>query len=179
MLFLRLSWVVAQAGILQSIIIIGISAAVCVITTLSLSAISTNGEVKGGVLRVPRSFSSSFFLFPRSGAMYFVVVTFASPESNIDNWFFHEVESRPWKITARYPSCNDLPIKKKCKYVHYEKFPTDRSLSILIFVLSTFMEYRFDLIKTDRILIRAIIFKLYVQRDWILNISINVEIFRM
>ncbi|KAF3426875.1 hypothetical protein E2986_03307 [Frieseomelitta varia] len=48
MLFLRLSWVVAQAGILQSIIIIGISAAVCVITTLSLSAISTNGEVKGG-----------------------------------------------------------------------------------------------------------------------------------
>ena len=53
MLFLRLSWVVAQAGILQSVIIIGISAAVCVITTLSLSAISTNGEVKGGVLRDP------------------------------------------------------------------------------------------------------------------------------
>lgn len=50
MLFLRLSWVVAQAGILQSIIIIGISAFVCVITTLSLCAISTNGEVKGGVL---------------------------------------------------------------------------------------------------------------------------------
>jgi hypothetical protein len=48
MLFLRLSWVVAQAGILHSCIIIGISALVCVITTLSLSAISTNGEVKGG-----------------------------------------------------------------------------------------------------------------------------------
>jgi hypothetical protein len=29
-------------------VIIGISAAVCIITTLSLSAISTNGEVKGG-----------------------------------------------------------------------------------------------------------------------------------
>lgn len=51
MLFLRLSWVVAQAGILQTTAIIGISAVVCVITTLSLSAISTNGEVKGGVLR--------------------------------------------------------------------------------------------------------------------------------
>lgn len=50
MLFLRLSWIVAQAGILHSIIIIGVSASVCVITTLSLSAISTNGEVKGGVL---------------------------------------------------------------------------------------------------------------------------------
>jgi len=49
MLFLRLSWVVAQAGILHSIIIIGLSAVVCVITTLSLSAISTNGQVKGGV----------------------------------------------------------------------------------------------------------------------------------
>lgn len=48
MLFLRLSWVVAQAGVLQTCIIIGISAVVCVITTLSLSAISTNGEVKGG-----------------------------------------------------------------------------------------------------------------------------------
>lgn len=48
MLFLRLSWIVAQAGIFESIIIIAISAVVCVITTLSLSAISTNGEVKGG-----------------------------------------------------------------------------------------------------------------------------------
>lgn len=60
MLFLRLSWVVAQAGILQSIAIIGISAVVCVITTLSLSAISTNGEVKGGVLPY-NAFCNSFF----------------------------------------------------------------------------------------------------------------------
>lgn len=48
MLFLRLSWVVGQSGILSSLLIIGMSAIVCVITTLSLSAISTNGEVKGG-----------------------------------------------------------------------------------------------------------------------------------
>ena len=48
MLFLRLSWVVAQAGIWQTLLIIGLSAIVCIITTLSLSAISTNGEVKGG-----------------------------------------------------------------------------------------------------------------------------------
>lgn len=33
-----------------SLVIIGISAVVCVITTLSLSAICTNGEVKGGEL---------------------------------------------------------------------------------------------------------------------------------
>lgn len=48
MLFLRLAWVVAQAGIAQTLLIIFISFVVCVITTLSLSAISTNGEVKGG-----------------------------------------------------------------------------------------------------------------------------------
>lgn len=59
MLFLRLSWVVAQAGILQTVAIIGISALVCVITTLSLSAISTNGEVKGGVLYIASC--NSFF----------------------------------------------------------------------------------------------------------------------
>lgn len=40
MLFLRLAWVVAQAGIFQSLVIISISFTVCVITTLSLSAIS-------------------------------------------------------------------------------------------------------------------------------------------
>lgn len=32
----------------ESLLIIGISAVVCVITTLSLSALCTNGEVKGG-----------------------------------------------------------------------------------------------------------------------------------
>ncbi|XP_039289667.1 bumetanide-sensitive sodium-(potassium)-chloride cotransporter isoform X2 [Nilaparvata lugens] len=48
MLFLRLSWVVAQSGISGTLIIIAISSVVCIITTLSLSAICTNGEVKGG-----------------------------------------------------------------------------------------------------------------------------------
>jgi len=48
MLFLRLAWVVGQAGIGETLLIIGISAVVCVITTTSMSAISTNGEVKGG-----------------------------------------------------------------------------------------------------------------------------------
>jgi hypothetical protein len=39
----------------QSLVIIGISTVVCVLTTLSLSAICTNGEVKGGKSsRLPR-----------------------------------------------------------------------------------------------------------------------------
>ncbi|XP_051157409.1 bumetanide-sensitive sodium-(potassium)-chloride cotransporter [Leptopilina boulardi] len=48
MLFLRLSWVVAEAGIGQSILLILTTTMVTVITSLSMSAISTNGLIKGG-----------------------------------------------------------------------------------------------------------------------------------
>jgi solute carrier family 12 sodium/potassium/chloride transporter 2 len=49
MLFLRMPWIVGQAGIFDSILIIFMSLIIIVITTFSLSAISTNGRVKGGV----------------------------------------------------------------------------------------------------------------------------------
>ncbi|XP_046400578.1 bumetanide-sensitive sodium-(potassium)-chloride cotransporter [Ischnura elegans] len=74
MLFLRLSWVVGQAGIVHSLIIIGISAIVCVLTTLSLSAISTNGEVKGGGIYYIISRS----LGPEFGASVGIVFAFAN-----------------------------------------------------------------------------------------------------
>lgn len=84
MLFLRLSWVVAQAGIFQSLVIIGISTVVCVLTTLSLSAISTNGEVKGG--RSLFSFSTnvdvaylSFLLSTKMKKFKFESVTYWHP----------------------------------------------------------------------------------------------------
>ena len=48
MLFIRLSWVTGHAGIGLATVIILLSALVTVITTLSMSAICTNGEVKGG-----------------------------------------------------------------------------------------------------------------------------------
>ena len=47
-MFLRLTWVVGQAGIILTIAIITLSNVVTTITTLSLCAIVTNGEVKGG-----------------------------------------------------------------------------------------------------------------------------------
>lgn len=74
MLFLRLSWVVGQSGVLECLTIIGISALVCVITTLSLSAISTNGEVKGGGIYYIISRS----LGPEFGASVGVVFAFAN-----------------------------------------------------------------------------------------------------
>ncbi|KAF2897247.1 hypothetical protein ILUMI_08928, partial [Ignelater luminosus] len=48
MLFLRLSWVVAQAGVGEAILLILTTTAVTTITALSMSAISTNGIIKGG-----------------------------------------------------------------------------------------------------------------------------------
>lgn len=50
MLFLRLTWVVGQSGIGWSTVIIMLSALVTVVTTLSMSAVCTNGEVKGGMM---------------------------------------------------------------------------------------------------------------------------------
>ena len=48
MLYLRLSWVTGQAGIGWSTVIVILSAVVTMFTTLSMSAVCTNGEVKGG-----------------------------------------------------------------------------------------------------------------------------------
>lgn len=48
MLFLRLSWVVGQAGIVQGLLLISMTSVVTTITALSMSAISTNGIIKGG-----------------------------------------------------------------------------------------------------------------------------------
>uniref|UniRef100_A0A1L8DDI6 Putative solute carrier family 12 n=2 Tax=Nyssomyia neivai TaxID=330878 RepID=A0A1L8DDI6_9DIPT len=74
MLFLRLTWVVALAGIGQTILIIGISYVVCYVTTLSLSAICTNGEVKGGGIYYIISRS----LGPEFGASVGIVFAFAN-----------------------------------------------------------------------------------------------------
>ncbi|GFS24840.1 solute carrier family 12 member 2 [Elysia marginata] len=48
MLFIRLSWVVGNAGIIQASIIVLLSGVVTTITAISMTAICTNGEVKGG-----------------------------------------------------------------------------------------------------------------------------------
>ncbi|XP_012941934.1 solute carrier family 12 member 3 [Aplysia californica] len=48
MLFIRLSWVVGNAGIVFSCMIVLLSAVVTTITAISMTAICTNGEVKGG-----------------------------------------------------------------------------------------------------------------------------------
>ncbi|XP_053669042.1 bumetanide-sensitive sodium-(potassium)-chloride cotransporter-like [Anopheles marshallii] len=77
MLFLRLSWILALAGILETLLIIGLSYLVCVITTLSLSAICTNGEVKGGGIYYLISRS----LGPEFGGAVGIVLAFSNSVS--------------------------------------------------------------------------------------------------
>ena len=48
MLFIRLSWIVGHAGVGLASVVVLLAAVVTVVTTLSMSAICTNGEVKGG-----------------------------------------------------------------------------------------------------------------------------------
>ncbi|CAH1407510.1 unnamed protein product [Nezara viridula] len=57
MLFLRLSWVIGQAGIGEGIMIILGCSLVTLLTAMSMSAISTNGLIKGG---------GSYFMISRS-----------------------------------------------------------------------------------------------------------------
>ncbi len=48
MIFLRISWIVGQAGVGLASFIVLLASFVTFITALSTSAICTNGEVKGG-----------------------------------------------------------------------------------------------------------------------------------
>ncbi|XP_052869377.1 bumetanide-sensitive sodium-(potassium)-chloride cotransporter-like [Anopheles cruzii] len=77
MLFLRMSWIVALAGILETLLIIGLSYTVCIITTLSLSALCTNGQVKGGGIYYLISRS----LGPEFGGAVGIVLAFANSVS--------------------------------------------------------------------------------------------------
>lgn len=61
MLFLRLSWVVGQAGIIEGTILILTTTVVTTITALSMSAISTNGVVKGGMEKLNFLFKKKRF----------------------------------------------------------------------------------------------------------------------
>lgn len=92
MLFLRLSWVVAQAGIGkfsaylriermliwkmkgETLVIIAISTFITLVTALSMSAISTNGEIGGGktIFNILPLFILTSVLF-YSGGTYFVM----------------------------------------------------------------------------------------------------------
>lgn len=86
MLYLRISWVTGVAGILFGSLIVVVSAIVVTITAISMCAISTNGEIKGGgaYYMISRSLGPEFggsigliFSFANAVAAAMCVVGFA------------------------------------------------------------------------------------------------------
>lgn len=86
MLFIRMSWIVGQAGIALSCVIVLMAVAVTTITGLSTSAIATNGFVRGGgaYYLISRSLGPEFggsigliFAFANAVAVAMYVVGFA------------------------------------------------------------------------------------------------------
>ncbi|KAJ8287269.1 hypothetical protein GJAV_G00049610 [Gymnothorax javanicus] len=86
MLFIRMSWIVGQAGIVLSCVIILMATVVTTITGLSTSAIATNGFVRGGgaYYLISRSLGPEFggsigliFAFANAVAVAMYVVGFA------------------------------------------------------------------------------------------------------
>uniref|UniRef100_A0A7M4FYA5 Solute carrier family 12 member 2 n=1 Tax=Crocodylus porosus TaxID=8502 RepID=A0A7M4FYA5_CROPO len=86
MLFIRLSWIVGQAGIGLSVLVIAMATVVTTITGLSTSAIATNGFVRGGgaYYLISRSLGPEFggaigliFAFANAVAVAMYVVGFA------------------------------------------------------------------------------------------------------
>ncbi|XP_069622125.1 solute carrier family 12 member 1 isoform X2 [Ranitomeya imitator] len=86
MLFIRLSWIIGQAGIGLGFVIIGLSVVVTTLTGLSMSAICTNGIVRGGgaYYLISRSLGPEFggsigliFAFANAVAVAMYVVGFS------------------------------------------------------------------------------------------------------
>uniref|UniRef100_A0A4W5NZ48 Solute carrier family 12 member 2 n=1 Tax=Hucho hucho TaxID=62062 RepID=A0A4W5NZ48_9TELE len=90
MLFIRMSWIVGQAGIVLSCVIVLMATVVTTITGLSTSAIATNGFVRGGgaYYLISRSLGPEFggsigliFAFANAVAVAMYVVGFAETVS--------------------------------------------------------------------------------------------------
>ncbi|XP_076039527.1 bumetanide-sensitive sodium-(potassium)-chloride cotransporter-like isoform X2 [Oratosquilla oratoria] len=92
MLFLRLSWVTGQAGILEGLLVVTCGNVVTVLTSLSMAAIATNGQIKGGgtYYMISRSLGPEFggaigaiFSFANAVACSMYVVGFCESLSSL------------------------------------------------------------------------------------------------
>ncbi|CAG7838637.1 unnamed protein product [Allacma fusca] len=98
MLFLRLSWVIGQAGVVEGILLISLANLVTFITAFSMSAVSTNGQIKGGGIyyMISRSLGPEFgaaiglmFTIANSIAVSLYIVGFCESLNDLlrtNNW---------------------------------------------------------------------------------------------
>jgi potassium/chloride transporter 4/5/6 len=77
-LFLRLPWIVAQAGIIQTLIIIFLCVGSTFLTSLSLSAIATNGKISAGGPYFVISRNLGVELGGAIGCIFYLGTTFAA-----------------------------------------------------------------------------------------------------
>lgn len=91
-MFLRVPWLVAYAGVWMSIVVVLVSVFITTITSLSLSAICTNGEIKGGgaYYLISRSLGPQFggaigimFYFANTVAVAMYLIGFAETIVNM------------------------------------------------------------------------------------------------
>uniref|UniRef100_A0A7E4VP44 Solute carrier family 12 member 9 n=1 Tax=Panagrellus redivivus TaxID=6233 RepID=A0A7E4VP44_PANRE len=102
MLYLRMAWVAGQAGILFGTLIVLLGSLVTLITTLSMSAICTNGMVKGGGVYylISRSLGPEFggsigILFSLAnafGAAMYIVGLAETVISRLNEWGFSLID---------------------------------------------------------------------------------------
>lgn len=130
--YLRLGWVVGNCGLVYALVIIGVTCVATILTTLSLSAVVTNGQVKGGGVYyfISRSLGSDW------GGTVGIVFTFATTFGTVLHVFsFVEVVQ----------SFNNGPITKDGKY-DYPLIGISLTLFLLIVIsislkLEVVMEY--------------------------------------
>lgn len=100
-LFLRLGYVVGNAGLARALLIIGVATAVSALTSISLAAISTNIEVKGGgdYYLISRTLGSEFggaigvvLFLAQSVSVAFYAIGFAEVVAS-----FFDLQS-PWAV---------------------------------------------------------------------------------
>ena len=91
MLFLRLTWVIGQCGLIEGILVITLSNLVTVVTTISMSAVSTNGQISAGGIyyMISRSLGPEFggaigLMFTLANSIAVSMYTIGFCESLID-----------------------------------------------------------------------------------------------
>eukprot|EP00753_Platysulcus_tardus_P006990 PLAT14754.2.p1 GENE.PLAT14754.2~~PLAT14754.2.p1 ORF type:complete len:912 (+),score=500.85 PLAT14754.2:57-2792(+) len=93
-LFLRLGWAVGEAGLYVTLVVFALATVVVVVTVLSLAAISTNGQMKGGgaYFMISRSLGPELggsvgLLFYVANALGTTFYVFAFAEEVQNRWF--------------------------------------------------------------------------------------------
>uniref|UniRef100_A0ABD2XJF3 Bumetanide-sensitive sodium-(Potassium)-chloride cotransporter n=1 Tax=Trichogramma kaykai TaxID=54128 RepID=A0ABD2XJF3_9HYME len=154
MLFLRLSWVVAQTGVGEAILLILTTTAVTTITSLSMSAISTNGLIKGGgtYYMISRSLGPEFggsigLIFSLANAVACAMYVVGFCESMVDCLKAYDVcmfdcDSRDIRVIGRYIKYQKSLVRATdSRKIQYRSFSGVITIAVLLLIVMVGMEW--------------------------------------